>query len=416
MPIAIEFDHVSKYFVIKSHRTSSFRETVVNFFSRQKRLMPDEHLHILKDVSFQLEAGKTFGFIGANGAGKSSLLKLITGILEPSAGQIRVSGRIAALLELGAGFHPDLTGRENVYLNAAILGLSRDEVTQKLDSIVAFSELEDFIDMPVKHYSSGMYVRLGFSVAVNTNPDILLVDEVLSVGDITFQRKCMERISELRRRGVTIVLVSHGLGTVQTFCDEVIWLEDGCIQAAGGATDVVMAYTSAMAKKQAIKDALESETQDEPENNQRWGTGKVQIADVMLCDASGQAATAFVTGSPLEIRLYYRAAERVRQPVFGLGVHHQTGTHLSGPNTGFAGLDIPFIEGDGYVSYYVPSLMLLEGDYLLSVAVHDHEDIEMYDYHDRLYPLKIYRGDITELYGLITMNGTWSLGDGCFVA
>ena len=403
--IAVAFDHVSKYFVLKEERATSFRELMVNLFRRPDRKSEEDWLWVLRDVSFELEAGKTIGFIGANGAGKSTLLKLMAGILEPTSGEIRTSGRIGALLELGAGFHPDLTGRENVYLNGSILGMGRAEIAERFDDIVAFSELEEFIDMPVKHYSSGMYVRLGFSVAVNTEPELLLVDEVLSVGDVSFQRKCMERIADLRRRGVTIVLVSHGLETVQTFCDEAIWLEDGRIEAQGDATDVAMAYRAAMAKKRTGQGQRGADADDA----RRWGTGEVQITDVELYNGQGQPETTFATGDPMEIRLHYRARERVEAPVFGVAIHHQNGAHICGPNTQQFGLEIPAVEGEGVVRYRIPELNLLEGSYLISAAVVDEATSETYAFHDRLYPFRVYQGDCRELYGLVPMKGVWEI-------
>ncbi|MFP4394353.1 MAG: ABC transporter ATP-binding protein [Anaerolineales bacterium] len=406
--IAVAFDHVSKYFVFKESRTTSFRELMVNLFRRPDRKSEEDWLWVLRDVSFELEAGKTIGFIGANGAGKSTLLKLMAGILEPTSGKIWTSGRIGALLELGAGFHPDLTGRENVYLNGSILGMGRAEIAERFDEIVAFSELEEFIDMPVKHYSSGMYVRLGFSVAVITEPELLLVDEVLSVGDVSFQRKCMERITDLRRRGVTIVLVSHGLETVQTFCDEAIWLEDGRIEAQGDATDVAMVYRAAMAKKHTGQGQRGTDADDA----RRWGTGEVQITDVELYNGQGQLETTFATGDPMEIRLHYRAPERVEAPVFGVAIHHQNGAHICGPNTKQFGLEIPTVKGEGVVRYRIPELNLLEGSYLISVSAHDRLDVEMFDYHDRLYPFMVYQGDCRELYGLVTLKGEWAFHPG----
>jgi lipopolysaccharide transport system ATP-binding protein len=306
---------------------------------------------------------------------------------------------------LGAGFHPDLTGRENVYLNASILGMGRAEIAERFDDIVAFSELEEFIDMPVKHYSSGMYVRLGFSVAVNTEPELLLVDEVLSVGDVSFQKKCMERIADLRRRGVTIVLVSHGLETVQTFCDEAVWLEDGRIEAQGDATDVAMAYRAAMAKKRTHQGQRGAEADDA----RRWGTGEVQITDVELYNGQGQLETTFATGDPMEIRLHYRAPERVEAPVFGVAIHHQNGAHICGPNTQQFGLEIPTVKGEGVVRYRIPELNLLEGSYLISAAVVDEATSETYAFHDRLYPFRVYQGKCRELYGLITLKGAWEI-------
>jgi len=419
MSVAVEFSHVSKYFFLSQQHSRSFQEIVVNLFRRQ----PTTHdeLHILRDVSFQLEHGQTVGFIGANGAGKSTILKLISRIIEPSSGHIQVSGRIGALLELGAGFHPELTGRENIYLNASIMGLSREEIHRKLDAIISFAELEQFIDTPVKHYSSGMYVRLGFAVAVHTNPEILLVDEVLAVGDAAFQHKCMDRIAQMRRKGVTIVWVSHDLGTIQSLCHQAIWFDEGRIAAQGNATDVVMAYLNHVAEKEESRARFEAEQSaaetgavasvGEPVEvrKDRWGTGKVRVTDVTLCDVQGHTAVTFRTGETLHICLRYHAEERVERPVFGLAIYHQNGAHICGPNTHFGGLEIAAVEGTGQVVYTIPALPLLEGAYEITIAAHNQADTEIFDYHDRLYSFRVYPGKSLERYGLVTLNGSWRL-------
>ncbi|MDQ7029882.1 MAG: ABC transporter ATP-binding protein, partial [Ardenticatenia bacterium] len=365
-----------------------------------------EEFWALRDVSLEISPGQTVGFIGPNGSGKSTALKLMAGILEPTAGTISVQGRLAALLELGAGFHPDLSGRENIYLNSALLGFSRAEIRHRFDEIVHFAELEPFIDMPVKHYSSGMYVRLGFAVAVHVNPDILLVDEVLAVGDAAFQRKCLERIYEMKRQGVTIVLVSHDLGTVERLCDTVVWFEKGKVRAIGRPTDVVMAYTNRTAQQQNTRaEASHAHVSD----NQRWGTGRIRITNVTICRDDGSPARAFTTGEPMLIRLAFYAAERVEDPIFGIAIHHQNGTHICGPNTAFSGMRIPDVEGTGEVTYRIPSLPLLSGSYVVSAAATNYEDTEIFDYHDRIYPFDVYPGSTKERYGLIALEGDWEI-------
>ncbi len=413
MATAINFEHVSKRFALRRAQSRSFQEMVANLFRRFRKgnhhATGQKAFWVLKDVSFSLEQGKTIGLIGVNGAGKSTALKLMSGIIEPTSGTVNINGRVGALLELGAGFHPDLTGRENIYLNASILGLARAEVRRKFDDIVAFSELEPFIDVPVKHYSSGMYVRLGFAVAVHTDPEILLIDEVLSVGDASFQRKCMDRIAELRRSGVTIVLVSHGLGTIQTFCDEAIWFDEGAIQAQGHAVDVVMAYMSQVARRDNVKslEVQDRAGQPNPLAGQRWGTGRIELTRVALCDQTGTSRAVFETGEPMDIQLHYHAAERIEAPVFGFSIHHQNGAHVCGPNTLLDEVLIPVVEGEGVITYHIPALTLLEGTYQLSVAAVNETSTEFYDYHDRLYPFRVYRGECRELYGLVTLNGEW---------
>jgi lipopolysaccharide transport system ATP-binding protein len=347
------------------------------------------------------------GVIGRNGAGKSTLLKLIARVLEPTEGTITVHGRVGALLELGTGFHPDLSGRENVFLNGTLLGLTKREIAQRMDDIVAFSELEPFIDAPLRNYSSGMQMRLGFAVAVHTDPEILLVDEVLAVGDAGFQHKCLDRIASLRRSGVTILLVSHDLGTVQSLCDRAIWLDDARIEAEGQPTDVIMAYLNAVARREEAESGSQPRTVIQ--DDQRWGTGRIRITGVGLCDGNGTPCSAFVNGGPMEIRISYRAEQPVEDPNFGLAIYHQSGAHICGPNTRFGGLYIPSVHGEGEIVYRVHSLDLLEGTYLLSVAVVNGADTETYDYHDRAYTFRVYPGKSRERYGFVTLNGSWRI-------
>jgi len=406
----IQFDRVSKKFTLHRERPRSFQELAVNLFRRNND--SHEEFWALQDVSFTVEQGETLGLIGPNGAGKSTALKLISRIIEPTSGQIEVNGRVGALLELGAGFHPDLTGRENIYLNGSILGLSRAQIRRKLDEIIAFAELERFIDVPVKHYSSGMYVRLGFSVAVHTDPEILLVDEVLAVGDQNFAHKCLERIMEMQRQGITICFVSHGLGEVRRLCSRAVWLDDGMVQAAGDVEDTITAYLRhAAAEEEARITPPPPEPEEveevEPEIKQRWGTGDVEILAVSFLDADGRERHVFRVGEPWVARLHYRAHGRIENPVFGLAIHRNDGLHVCGPNTHFAGLDIPFIEGEGDVSYRVDHLPLMEGTYLVSVAAHNQADTTMYDYHDRLYTFKVRQVGRGERYGLVGMGGEW---------
>jgi lipopolysaccharide transport system ATP-binding protein len=411
---AIRFEGVSKKFVLHRERPRSFQEMALNLLRRGEGNEQPEEFWALRDVSFVVGQGDAVGIIGPNGAGKSTALKLISRIISPTSGRVEINGKVRALLELGAGFHPDLTGRENVFLNGSILGLSRSDIQRKLDEIVAFAELERFIDVPVKHYSSGMYVRLGFSVAVHTNPEVLLVDEVLAVGDLSFQHKCLDRILEMQRQGITICLVSHGLGSVRQLCSHAIWLDDGIVRAAGGVDDTVSAYLSYAAAEEAARmRALDSESvQETLEIERRWGTGDVQIVDVSFLDAAGQKQRVFRVGEPWTVRLRYRASQRIEEPTFGLAVHRSDGVHVCGPNTQLAGLSIPFTDGEGDVWYHVDSLSLLEGSYLLSVAITNQADTVTYDYHDRLYPFKVRQVGQGERYGLVSLKGKWKWDDG----
>ncbi|MBV7329709.1 ABC transporter ATP-binding protein [Chloroflexi bacterium TSY] len=365
----------------------------------------------LRDVSFKLNAGDTVGIIGNNGSGKSTLLKLISGILELTSGTIRVNGRISSLLELGAGFHPDLTGRENIYLNGSIYGLTHNEINERIEQIIDFSELREFIDTPVKHYSSGMYVRLGFAVAVQSEPDVLLIDEVLAVGDARFQAKCLDTIQNFREQGGTLILVSHSLSAIESICNRVIWLEQGRIQEEGSPTDVIMAYQSHIASEENTvhKNQVAIAQKAAAAGARRWGSGEVQIIQVELCNNKGEPQTAFFTGEELEVRLHYHAPQRVEHIIFGLAIHHQNGTHITGPNSRSGGLSIPFVEGKGEVIYRIETLSLMEGTYFFSFAVHDEADTKMFDYHDRLYKFRVYRGSFQEQFGLVTLNGSWQI-------
>jgi ABC-type polysaccharide/polyol phosphate transport system ATPase subunit len=418
----IELRGVSRRYVMQRTRQRSLQESFIRLWRRGENA--SDVFWPLRDVSFAIHPGDCVGIIGPNGSGKSTLLKLITGILTPTAGDLTVNGRISSLLELGAGFHPDLTGRENIYLNGSIYGLTRREMDRRLDAIIDYAELGDFIDTPIKHYSSGMYVRLGFAVAIHTAPDLLLVDEVLAVGDAAFQRKCLSSIQRFRDNGGTLLLVSHDLNAIQSICRRVIWLEHGQIQADGHPTDVIMAYYRHLAVEEEARAAKKSDskTVDSEESPQspvpslespipsqprRWGNGQICITKVELCDGAGQPRTTFHNGDTLIVQLHYRTEGAVAQPVFGLAIHHQSGAHIAGPNTKFGELPLPALHGAGVIRYAIPALPLLEGTYSLSVAAANDTLTEVYDYHDRLYEFQVYRGRSQEQFGLVTLNGSW---------
>ena len=361
-----------------------------------------EAFWVLKDVSFAVEPGEVVGIIGPNGAGKSTILKLISRIIEPTSGQVSVEGRVGALLELGAGFHPDLTGRENIYLNGSLLGLSRGEISRKIDAIIDFAELETFIDVPVKHYSSGMYVRLGFSVAVHTEPEILLVDEVLAVGDAAFQRKCLERIEQLEKAGCTIVFVSHDLNMMQRLCSRIIWLDEGRVIDGGNPESIVQQYIMWSMERENAKQRLRSAV------DHRWGGGDVEIIKVRLLNEQNEEKDVFQSGETLVIEIRYRAARAVSYPVFGLAIHTGDGVYVTGPNTLVDGHHIPEVAGEGRVSYRIDALPLLEGQYFISASAHNEQETVMYSYHDRLYPLTVLRPEQGQHYGLVVFDGRWS--------
>ena len=405
----IQLQNVSKRFLLHRAASRSIQERFIRLLSRKRqeseRDSEQAHFWSLRDVTLDVHPGDSIGVIGPNGSGKSTLLKLISGILEPTTGNVLVNGPMSSLLELGAGFHPDLTGRENIYLNASIYGLNRRAIDAQLDSIIAFSELAHFIDMPVKHYSSGMYVRLGFAVAIHTNPKLLLVDEVLAVGDAHFQAKCMDAIQHFRDGDGTLLLVSHDLTSISNLCSRAIWFDHGTIQATGTPLDVIMAYKNRLAEED--NQAQEQSTHG-LDSDRRWGTGDIEITGVELCDRAGTPQNAFFSEEPLLIRIAYRAQQPVRGAIFGLAIQHQSGLNIAGPNTLTGGLALPTIAGTGELVYQIPSLPLLEGAYQLSVASTNRTGSITYDYHDRLYPLRVYPGACQERHGTITLNGSWT--------
>ena len=399
----VELNGVSRMFAMRRDRSRSLQELFIRLFRGAKT--PPNVFWPLRDISLAISRGDCVGVIGPNGSGKSTLLKLITGILEPTHGELIVSGRLSSLLELGAGFQLDLTGRENIYLNGSIYGLSRAQIDDRLDRIVGYAELGEFIDTPVKHYSSGMYVRLGFAVAIHTEPDLLLVDEVLAVGDIAFQRKCLTSIYQYRNSGGTLLFVSHDLSTIQSICNRALWLENGSIQAEGDATDVIMKYQHHVA---SLEDAKQGSAQLAPTGTgQRWGTGQLEIRDVELCGAGGEPKSVFFTGDEMQIRLHYHSRQRIENPIFGLAIHHQNGINIFGPNTKFAGLDIPCVEGSGTIVYTIGRLPLLAGGYAVSVAAVNDSDTETFDYHDRAYSFQVYPGERGDGYGMVVLDGNW---------
>jgi ABC-2 type transport system ATP-binding protein len=392
--IAVSADHVSKRFRLYHEKNDSLKIAVM----RRGRARYEE-FWALDDVSVEVPAGTTFGLIGENGSGKSTLLKCMAKILRPDKGSTNTVGKVSALLEVGAGFHPELSGRDNVYLNGSILGLSKKELDAKFDGIVEFAGLERFIDTPVKNYSSGMYVRLGFSVAINVNPDVLLIDEVLAVGDENFQRKCAEKLSDLQKEGKTIVVVSHALGTLRTMCETIAWLEHGHLKAIGDGAAVIDDYV-AYAHRDSTTDA---------EGNTRWGSGEVRIETIEMLQGNGTHVETMRTGDDVTIRLHYKAAERIERPVFGVMIHTVSGIYLAGPNTREVGLVPDYIEGSGYVDFHVPNVPLLAGVYDLSASIYDYRVQHPYDHRQRALRFNVEAGTPHLEQGLVSLNAEWAL-------
>lgn len=409
----IEVVNVSKRFRLQRERRRSLQDAFIQLWRRKRART--EYFWPLRNLSLQVYPGDSVGILGQNGSGKSTLLKIITGVLPPTSGSVRVNGRVASLLELGAGFHPDLTGRENVFLNGSIYGMDSATIRKKLEQIVEFAELGDFIDTPVKHYSSGMYVRLGFSVAIHTSPDVLIVDEVLTVGDQVFQQKCLQRIFEMKAAGVAIVLVSHNLEDIRRLCDRAIWLQNGVVRAEGPASEIVddyLAYTNELyyAKRRAEQAAAEEQAPEQPATTtelRRWGTHQAEIVRVELCNGQGEITDRFQPGSTLRVRMYYQCHERILRPTFGLAIYRQDGAHVNGPNSVDEGYHIEAIEGSGMMEYRIDSLPLNPGRYELTVAIYNRNSTIAIDHHHRMYPFEVMRPRGRAEEGVVHIPATW---------
>jgi ABC-type polysaccharide/polyol phosphate transport system ATPase subunit len=370
MTIDLSFNHVSKRYRIREEVPSNGNGNPLVTKLRALRSRASDFWAV-RDVSFEVDRGEALGIIGHNGAGKSTVLKLLSNITTPTSGEIIINGRLAALIEVGSGFHPELTGRENIYLNGSILGMSRREITEKLDDIVEFAGVRQFIDTPVKRFSSGMYVRLGFSIAAHLNPDILLLDEVLAVGDASFQQKCIQRISELKRSGRTIVFISHDLGAVERLCDRVLLMKRGEVITSGPARQVVAAYQS---------DAtLSSES---VEVHKKGETKEVEIRALSFRDTAGLTRPTFNTSEPLVTRIEFDVREHVEDVVFGVLLFTSDGQEQCELTTELSGVTINLVTGRGIVEFKTEELGLLPGVYFTSVFVQKRncQDVIHYQY------------------------------------
>ena len=391
----ISVQNVSKRFTLRQQRgTRTLKAAVLEYFRRKGR--SGREFWALRDVSFSVKRGETLGIIGANGAGKSTLLALISGTSRPTAGAIHTHGAISSLLELGAGFHPDLTGRENIFLYGAIMGLSQEQMRLRFDAIVDFAELKDWIDEPVKHYSSGMYVRLGFAVAVEVDPEILVIDEVLAVGDAAFQRKCIQRIKEFKTRGKTLLVVSHDLGTIQKISDGLLLLDAGRVVAHGDPDHVIAEYQWHSRQKMNTAQGRE------------WGTREVVITRTEFVNARGEVTNKFAWGDPLEARIYYEASHPVDDPVFGFALFSASGALVYGNNTQIEEFKVPRIEGSGCISLRFDKLSLLAGAYLFSFSCHSSDHRTNYHRLDNAFPINVTGGRLYE--GVCHMPVTWRMG------
>ncbi len=418
----ISVKDVEKKFKIYFDKGQSFKERIL--FKNRSRY---EDRMVLRGISFDVKKGESIGLIGENGCGKSTLLKLMTRIMYPDNGYIEMKGRVSSLIELGAGFHPDMSGKENIYTNASIFGLTRKEINKRLNDIIKFSELEEYIDNPVRTYSSGMYMRLAFSVAINVDADILLIDEILAVGDAAFQAKCFNKLREIKARGTTIVIVSHSLGQIEQICDRSIWIDDGKIKLEGKPRDIHPYYLEFMGKKQykeieesrdiIIEEKLNQTASPEETmmgidnafddiDNKRWGNGDARITKVRICNASGEEETVFKTGEDMKIIIEYKTKFKLDDVVAGIGVFRNDGVNCYGSNTRIDKMEQIKLKSNGKIICYISEMDLMPGEYKLDLALHTADGFD-YDYYKDAKSFVVY-SDIQDV-GIVRLNHKWEI-------
>ncbi len=412
--IVIDVQNITKKFKVYLDKGSQLKERLL-FRSRNRF----EEREVLKGISFQVRRGEAIGLIGHNGCGKSTTLKLLTKIIYPDSGSITMNGRVSSLIELGAGFHPDMSGRENIYTNASIFGLTKKEIDRRLNEIIAFSELEEFIDNPVRTYSSGMYMRLAFSVAINVDADILLIDEILAVGDANFQAKCFNKLREIKAKGTTIVIVSHSLGQIEQICDRSVWIHEGLIRAEGDPKEIDLQYLDFMGQKmqerkaqELAQDAQNAEatpeaSAEEPEEvKKRWGSGDARIRAIRISAQDGSEQRVFKTGDSIRIGIDYRVKKRVEDAVFGIGIFNRDGVQCYGTNTHIDKLPMFTLEENGHAEILLSGCDLLPGEYLIDIAIESGDGIPV-DYYREACRIEMISpiGDV----GVVRIPHTWTI-------
>jgi ABC-2 type transport system ATP-binding protein len=415
----IRVDNVHKGFKIYYDKGSTLKEKLI-FKNRNRH----EVHKVLNGVSLSIKKGEVVGLIGENGSGKSTLLKLMTKIIYPDKGSITIKGKVSSLLELGAGFHPDMTGRENIYTNASIFGLTKKEIDKRLNKIIEFSELGEFIDNPVRTYSSGMYMRLAFSVAINVDAEILLVDEILAVGDASFQSKCFKKMQEIKNHGTTIVIVSHDLSSIEKLCDKAVWIDEGYKRIESRPHDAIAQYLDKIMNKENHVENVNSETDnkesreaekesDEKEqikeiasqknNDNRTGNKKLEIVSVKMIDLeTNKEKYTFKPESKVKIIIdYVRNDSKMLETIAGIGIFRNDGVNCYGTNTYIDNKEKLKVKDSGVIEVSIDNIQLLEGEYTLDVALHDEYGTQ-YDYIRRIKSFNIY--SITRDTGIFRLN------------
>ncbi|WP_173385442.1 ABC transporter ATP-binding protein [Ruminococcus flavefaciens] len=402
----IEVKDVTKSFKVYLDKGSQLKERLL--FRKRSRY---EERKVLRGISFSVKKGEAIGLIGHNGCGKSTTLKLLTRIMYPDSGSIKMQGRVSSLIELGAGFHPDMSGRENIYTNAAIFGLNKKEIDSRIQSIIDFSELKDFIDNPVRTYSSGMYMRLAFSVAINVDADILLIDEILAVGDANFQSKCFNKLREIKSHGTTIVIVSHSLGQIEQICDRSIWIHEGLIKAEGPPKEIDLEYLDYMSRKiqdrnKKSEEAADTEEPAENKDGKRWGSGEARIKRIRSFASDGTEQSVFRVGEDIRLTVDYTVKKPVQDAVIGFGIFDMNGVQCYGTNTRIDKLPELTLTKDGTAEITMKNVQLLSGEYMIDIAIEQGEGIPV-DYYRQAYKIQMLSayGDA----GIARVDHTWNL-------
>jgi ABC-type polysaccharide/polyol phosphate transport system ATPase subunit len=403
---AITVSGVTKTFRIYRQRETTLKETLLN-----RRRGVYEEFTAVDDVSFAVPTGQALGIFGRNGSGKSTMLKMLARILEPDAGFVEVKGRVAALLEVGAGFHPEYSAIENIFLSGAIYGMSRQDLAPRVDDIIAFAQLERFADNPVKTYSSGMYARLGFSIAVNVDPDVLLVDEVLAVGDESFRSRCYERMLAFREHGKTLILVTHDLGAIASFCDRAIWLDEGSVRGEGTPESITRRYVAEVTEQEELWSAQQAAagrglvTFHEPIND----TVPISLSSMSMAAEDGTERDVFHNGEVIRIRVHYTARKPVRSPIVDVAIHRHDGTHVTSASTRTGEFDPgDVLEGEGFIEWTIDDLRLTPGSYYLSPKLIDQTGLHVLDEQERWYRFQVRTGRYLETGGSAILPSSWS--------